>query len=306
MKADEKLRIRDFIYLDVDRLKSIFSQVEEGLLVDISTTKAGQKEFEAAGTGKIPVLAELKGKGSLLWKNETTETRTLHDYMYYVLEEALLKKKAIIIFNDDFSPEDWDEGRVPKELADTSFFIARGQVLLNDYIYLSKILEEFNELGKFIGRCGTANIPSNLPKGVKKEAVRKVEQSVRMDDWLRKGLLKFVEVFYGERFLIKLLPFRNFVNIRLVGNLLLHYLRDNPRDIILKYGTAPVSEWVMFGQIAAIPPKDHTPFKLENFFGAEIDTALENVFGAFREIEKMALSISYPEIAVTPIAIYRE
>ncbi len=38
----------------------------------------------------------------------------------------------------------------------------------------------------------------------------------------------------------------------------------------------------------------------------DLEKGLETVFDALRDIEKSGLSISFPEIAVTPIAIYRQ
>jgi hypothetical protein len=72
-----------------------------------------------------------------------------------------------------------------------------------------------------------------------------------------------------------------------------------------KFGMAPNAEWTMFGQIAAVPEDGPQASPFEMYFSNEIEGALEKIFEAMRGINAL-LSVSYPEIAITPIAIYRE
>jgi len=75
---------------------------------------------------------------------------------------------------------------------------------------------------------------------------------------------------------------------------------------LYKYGTSPSSEWTLFAQIASIPEKGYHPFSIDGMTGSEIEVAMQTMFSALREIESTGLSVTYPEISVTPIAIYRE
>lgn len=43
-----------------------------------------------------------------------------------------------------------------------------------------------------------------------------------------------------------------------------------------------------------------------NMTGNQIENAFQQMFDEYRKIESMAQSVTYPEIAITPIAIYRE
>lgn len=61
----------------------------------------------------------------------------------------------------------------------------------------------------------------------------------------------------------------------------------------------------MFAQVSAIPPQillESQPATI----GSAIDLAVQNVFSAFRGFEQLAQSIVFPEIAITPIAVYRD
>jgi len=100
-------------------------------------------------------------------------------------------------------------------------------------------------------------------------------------------------------------PFDADRSFRLVGNLNPELLRDNIDSITYKYGTSPSTPWTMFGQVAAIPADaGWQPMSLVG--GAAIEGAFHNLFDQMRQIEVMAQSVVYPEVSVTPIALYRE
>ncbi|MCY9304152.1 hypothetical protein [Bacillus spizizenii] len=61
----------------------------------------------------------------------------------------------------------------------------------------------------------------------------------------------------------------------------------------------------MFAQIASIPTNDQKEIDI-SFNQNDLENGMQTVFDALRDIEKVGLSISFPEIAVTPIAIYRQ
>ena len=100
------------------------------------------------------------------------------------------------------------------------------------------------------------------------------------------------------------MPSGETIDFPLVGNLNKEYLRDDISSIIYKYSTAPASEWTIFGQVASIPPKKRNMPQITT--GSDIEIALHDLFNAYRDIEVSAQSVVYPEIAITPIAIYRE
>ena len=112
-------------------------------------------------------------------------------------------------------------------------------------------------------------------------------------------------MFYQDRVVIKIIPYEEYPDFRLVGNIDKTYLRDDIESIIYKYGTAPVSDWTIFGQIASVPPENSSD-QMFNVTGNQIENAFQQMFDAYRKIENMAQSVTYPEIAITPIAIYRE
>ena len=305
--AGDNLRIRDFIYLDVERVKSIFSQIEEGLLLETAEAREFEKGGDAGADIAIPMIGEVGGKWQVIWSRQHTETRTLHDHIYNYTEERLRQaEKVLVIAKDVAGSRDTLVGPQRDSVPPTAFVLVKGQAVLNNYVYLERVMGNFNQLAEFIGSAAEHEDIERLPRGQQKEALAKAKAKLRIPEWQLKGLLNFIEVFYKGRLILKLVPFPDDPNIRVVCNLDTGCLRDDAESILFKYGTAPVAAWTLFGQIASVPPEGYKPFSLKDVLGGQIDQALEKTFESLRGMEQMALSVGYPEIAVTPVAVYRE
>jgi len=299
------LKIRDFIYLDTERLKSIIAQIEQGLINISTQLKSNNKEVMAKAGGSLLGLLEAAGGAKYVWQNQATETRTLHDNIYNKVENALTSNDLLITIPGNIKMESIDSG-FESMVSNTSFILAKGKVIINDFTRMRLMLEKFNGLGKFIAQCGVSSLPINTPEHLKNQALKKARDKMTLDKSMIEGFKLFFDLFYKDRVVIKMITFEDYPDFRLVGNLKADFLRENISSIIYKYGTAPVSEWTIFAQVASIPPKDMS--KIENEIGgADIGIALQQMFNAFREVELLAQSsVVHPEIAITPIAIYRE
>ena len=101
-ESNSEARIRDFIYLDVEKVKSLLAQMQEGLLTGRSAETGTRKAVEARTGVKLPMLADIGGTGQYIWTNQETETKTLHDHIYNEAESALSGLKRLIRFPEDF------------------------------------------------------------------------------------------------------------------------------------------------------------------------------------------------------------
>lgn len=300
------LKIRDFIYLDIERLKSIIAQIEQGLINISTQLKSNNKEVMAKAEGSLFGLLKAAGGAKYVWENQATETKTLHDNIYNKVENALISNDLLITIPGNIQMESIIDSGFESMASNTSFILAKGKVVINDFIRMRLMLEKFNDLGKFIAQCSVSSLPINTPKHHKNQALKKAQDKITLDKSMIEGFKTFFDLFYKDRVVIKMLPFEDYPDFRLVGNLKSDFLRENISSIIYKYGKAPISEWTIFAQVASIPPKDRS--KIENkISGTDIEVALQQMFNAFQEVELLAQSeVVYPEIAITPIAIYRE
>lgn len=296
-----KVTIRDFIYLDVERLKSIIAQAEEGLAESaLATTGRSQ---EAIGTIEGGILGFLKGSSevSALWRKEVSETRSLHDYIYNRAEAALLGRELLARLPEDTAPYHQPQSS-RSALSETTFFLATGRVVLNDFSHSRLILDNYNAIAKFLAIAKGQQLP---PGKDRRDVVKTVEQQIKLAPEFVKGFDVIFDTFYRGRIVLKLVPFENDTSFRLVGNLNPAFLRDDIDSITYKYGTSPASPWTMFGQVAAIPAEGGgEPMSLLG--GAEIEAGFQTLFDSMRQIEIAAQSVVFPEVSVTPIAVYRQ
>ncbi|WP_297898434.1 DUF6414 family protein [Methanobrevibacter sp.] len=261
MKKD----IREFIYLDIERLKSIFSQVEEGLLERETKTKGNDTQLSGeVGTGKVLEFLGLDAKGAvdLLMKNQETETRTLHDHMYNYIEKKLIEEELIIKIHESEDIEKyWKKGKLNEKLDDKSFILVKGKVKIEDYNNFIKMTKNINELQTALGVITSPNMP---PLDYKIKQWDVIEQQMEINGKLLnksylKGLLFVLENFYRNRITIKSMPFSKNVDLNFIGNININFLRESIESIIFKYGLSPVSEWYVFGQISTIFPENYDP-----------------------------------------------
>ncbi len=298
-------RIRDFIYIDIDRVKSIISQFEEGL-IDQTQILSGNSEGSALrGEGGFSGFFKAAANSEFKFHRQLSETKSLHDYIYNKVESLLLNEKQLLEIPNEKSVIYSSDLR--ETIGNSSFILTKGRVTINDFRQLKMFLDNFDDFAKFIARCSVSTQKKNSTKSEQKIACDKITTEFQrsLDKDFRNGLIQLIDMFYQNRIIIKVIPYKEYPDFRFVGNIDKAYLRDDIESIIYKYGTAPVSDWTIFGQVASVTPVNR-PNEIFNMTGNQIENAFQQMFDAYRKIENMAQSVTYPEIAITPIAIYRE
>lgn len=123
--------IRNFIYLDNDKLNSLYSQVFEGVAEAIIESYFGESQNKEEQKGLGKTLEEKVGEVSGISTN-----KILHDHMYNKFEEKI--KDKIIFCNGIYNEF---------LIKPNSIIKVRGRTRIEDYARLSSFLEEFNDLG---------------------------------------------------------------------------------------------------------------------------------------------------------------
>jgi hypothetical protein len=313
--AHDTLRVRDFIYLDVDRLKSILAQIDKGYIEQQASTRAQAKTGSAGAEAAIPGLVKLGGTGQLVWSQQATETRTLHDHIYAYVEERLKSERLILDLNERLDEASWLDPDARATVASTAYVLVRGRMVFNDLERMRTVLREVNDIVRLVAKVSlpeTPQLPEPLNRAQRRQELRsapRVSGSAQpevISSDLQELLEKIFHTLMPARYVAKVFPFPSQPEARITASLdQTQWLRESPNGIIYKFGTAPSQQWTLFGQVASIPepvPDDSGPVWS---LGGSLDVALAQVFRGMRELDRMAGSVSYPEIAVTPIAIYR-
>lgn len=142
-------------------------------------------------------------------------------------------------------------------------------------------------------------------KNIVKNEIQKSINAAKIDEGMVKNLVQILEIFFKDRVALRVIPFRDDSSIRVVGPLIRTCLRDSLDDIRFKFGSHPEADWTVFGQIAAVPVLESSRKLPDLAFASDFEAAIQAMFASLNFIEAFS-QVAYPEIAITPIAIYRE
>jgi hypothetical protein len=306
LEGDTMTNVRDFIYLDVDRLKSALSQMDQGLLETVSKAGSRTKQLGGSAGAKIATIVGLTGNAECLWTNEQTETRTLHDHIYNLVEDALTESEMLFRIPGTVTTDEIESLALHERLEETTFVLVSGHVIINEFAKMREFMDRFNEIGRFLAYCSVDDAT-----GISKnERDRKMKSEIQANNLaLSKefisGLGVVFDVFYRDRIVIKIRPLEQSPVGTFAGVLRPEFLREPIGTIVYKYGPAPATPWRMLAQVASIP-REGQEITVPPKTGGEIEQSMMTVFDSMKEVQAQVQSVSFPEIAVTPIALYRE
>ena len=128
---------RDFIYLDTDRIQSIISQLNEGLLTEIMSGKNTEMSAKVGFLSQlIPVSASINAKRV----SDIKENKVLHDYSFNLALESL-KEESLLLDVNEFNREEFP---VP----DSAFISVSGTMKMLDYNTIRHLAENEKKLIK--------------------------------------------------------------------------------------------------------------------------------------------------------------
>lgn len=299
-----EIQLKDFIYLDIDRIKSFVAQLYEGVPEEFEEISGKEK----GGTGEAGVdilgLIKVGGGGSILYQKSTTETKSVHRYLYTLFEQKLMKLDKLIKIDANFPTEQWK----PDRFKDGEFVLINGKVQITNY---RSVISSIQMIPRLI-EIGTDFQKQALKqKLINKEiSQQEYDRQLRIDvpAFNKKDVEKIAELlekFYSDSSRVKVFPFKEDDNRRFVGNTVYEYFTTSPSanqsiNQVLLSG----ANWYVMGLVnkpeSAAPTPDTSISK-----GQNLEDALEQVVFSLQAITKYTMSIEFPAISLLPVAIYR-
>lgn len=271
---------RDFIYLDIHRVQSIISQPQRGLLNEVMEGKTEQTSGKMQmAVNLLAMMLPVSASGSVEHGRDTSisESRVLHDYAFEAARRSL-EDEGLLLEDDGLDRDD-----VPE----TGFVLVRGSARITDYRTLEKIAANFDKVDKVF--------PSKKGKGPGMGKQMK-EMNTMIDSYFKDSIRVKITNPQGCEF---------------IGPLAREHLREDIRDLIYKYSSAPEGEWVMLADIARVPgPEDSEEEaimeRMEEVGEGSVSSQMGKALGMLNGFQELFGSVSYLEVAVSPIAVYRE
>ena len=323
--------IRDFIYVDVERLYSLYSQVFEGVADQIV-----QSYMDASSTTDTQKGALLKGgsiEAQVAEASRRTESKFLHDHMYNLFEAKI---QDAILESPEIDPYNFRE-----VLGQTFMIKVRGAAEIEDYNRLNLFLEKFNDIGEAIayggviseevgeaisnledtvGQISDRNKRAKAKDRVGKHTDKRIlarqrakELGMHQDEQSLKNLNMFTDLFNREGFDVTIVPEGDAENVAFRGAIDKRWLRMQPELLRSLYGGYVESKWTMVGQVTHLPgvqlPKLGAGQAIinEEDPNPSMRDPYRNVFRSARVFERMFFeSKERVEVVICPLAIYRE
>lgn len=285
---------RDFIYLDTDRVQSVIAQLQEGLLEQV--IKGGTKETSGdvgLTASLISMLLPVGFSASVGRSNASSleQSKVLHDYAFDMALASLREQGYLI--EDDLHP-------VPE----SGFVLVEGSARIFDYETLNNAAENWDALEAFFDPPASGAAKKNRKKDPKNKIIK--ESKTVLDTFFKDAIRVRITGARGSDF---------------IGPLARVHLREDIQSLIFKHGSRPRGEWTMLAEITRPPPltqEEMTPEDLMQGLIGEAETApredvQEEMSDVFNDVVDMMNAFqefigspSPSDVAVSPVAIYRE
>lgn len=338
--------IKDLIYFDYDKAKSLNSQLKGGIVSEL--TRAMEEEGAVSSEFGFDIKV-LKGKVGGTDKEKTLRTEKIELYheLLNEIEKTLSEKNILTNINEEFEKSGNSFNDFLKTVPDFTYIKSTGWSSFEDFERFKRIMTNFNEIQRLIFASALENNPeiiqlkeqiNDLRKEIKSstkpnktaelkklqaieknfdKTIEKESGAVFLDEIFIDRVETFLNTFSPNRLNFRLAPFDVFNDFQILANLKSEYLVNGDFEkVIFTYGSRPNVKLSVFGIVTSCPQKEDIRVDLnDEYLGyaddeladeAAFEKAFRRVFSSFEEFEKFFFVPTFPKISVSPIAIYRE
>jgi hypothetical protein len=303
--------VKDFIYLDVERIRSFVAQASGGLPSERRSESQHDIGGKASGKGKVPLLLEGEAEVDYHHFSVRSETKSLHDHLFYEFYAATLEKGKppnVLRFPDQKCPTAWEEG----QFSDGAFVIAKGVFRIMDYKFaaasIQSLPKNYETLVKLFATLKRSyGSKPTTPQEIAEEQRQQAERQ-KITDMVKnmpiKDLVNLTEQFYGDVVRVKVFPFEDSQDHLFVGTAHKELFRYTSMELTNWYGPIIDAGWSCVLQINK--GVEHAPGEVTGPTGNAFDDKFETVLDIFTGLTAYLQRVRFPAVSVTPLAIYRD
>lgn len=268
--AESLSHLKDFLYLDFERVRSFVAQFYNGL--PETRTLNGNRSEDIGTTLGFEAIA--KSGAKVLTEKGVAETQSLHLALYDIFEKEADRQHFICCQNL--------EGPLIK---------VKCQIRLIDYYEMSKKVELFARLMPFINKLQSANSQYTKVQ-IREQKQTEKKQTQQFEDISKIINMIFGSELYGVGYIKGNPKFRarlqkDFLQLRSSG------LLGSSEDVLSE-------EWTVVGMVIQKQKKPEEDQSLD-----PVAKAIQDVDSAFDNIRQQ-LQFSNTAAEIIPVAIYRE
>jgi hypothetical protein len=264
--------LRDFIYLDHERVRSVAAQL---------------------GVGAPPAQT-------------LAADRAARERLFLDVEPALLGRAGSASIGRDFDFARW----TPEAFADGQFVRVTGSVRLLDYAWLAMALGGLPAVLKKMSKIELAAFKNSeegrrMTKGaIQQKSLENQAAIAKIEEFKMDELSDVVRGLYPGVVRVKVRPRpAEHPQHVLVASAYADYFYDSPAALTQKYGVEVDAGWAVVGQLnVPTPAPPPQPVRVGN----QMEDAFEQMALLMNNAFRVAAAPAFPALSLTPIAIYRQ
>lgn len=314
-----KEMIRNFIYLDEDKMYSLSSQLFEGVTEYVLNESYSEKEEHETQKGPV-------GSGRVIGdilrnKERNTEKKFLNDYSYTIFEKKLIDEGKVLTNETLHSCVGDGEN-------DKFFIKIKSTAIFNDMNSIVHTMKNFNKIGQALTRVTTFEEVEKLQARLRElNEVKPLDGSskkekIALEARLKKladidGMAKSVGMQKDQKFLDDLsfmlsYGFQDQLEVQLdvddfivTSNLNREHLRESEELVVRRYSRKTEIKFTLFGIITQCNSEriEDIPDAVK---GSTLKEALMTLVAHLTKMESSFIGRLPNEIIVEPIALYTE
>lgn len=274
------MALRDFIYIDKNRMYSLYSQLFEGVVESLVKSVSYASEEQKT---------ERKLEETIIDASVKVQNVVLFDHIYNTLEEKIAPNLLVI-----------DETTTKEDIKPTSIIKVTGYVTIEDYEHLSYLMDNFNDIG-----LALANIQLRSKKEDEKQTNNSVEKyakenGLKLDQKFTSSIVKIIENLHGKSMELLIENDSESLDVGFRALLDQEFLRFSPNILRNLYGYKPCMKWTMVGEVTDISYISETHQEKNKTVFTEMFKHLNDADHSFSQ----ATEDSSETIRVAPIAVY--
>lgn len=284
----------DFLYVDLPKVISLYSQLTGGVIESRETTHEHGKTADNKRAYDFKVFRHDAG-GTANDRSGTKELVKPHHAVLADLEVELIRQGYLMDLNAGGTSRSLRDPSVRKLLEGTLCVKVTGRAVIEDYERMKEISKDFPEITKLINRSIESSIKDspayknvdaelqNLSADLKLErdrnararkeeklqqlrkelaqAVNSVAKVGAVEQWVLDGFRTWVDAFISGIINLRVYPSIQHPDEQVFGHLKREYFEDaNTSSFHFTYGTVPTEPLSMIGIVTGIPTESADPF----------------------------------------------
>lgn len=309
------MELRIFLYLDQEKIISLYSQLFDGFIESIEDRKTEssidqEKQKGQVGSGREMLISDENLKTKI-------ERKILNDHVFTLVENRLKEKNRLLeITNEQVITKE----EISNVLTPLQFIKVKGEATFFDSEALISLLDNFNDLGEamafletFSPELGTSTLNFDGKKpynssGKKNNFNEKIknyakEKNYHLDNQFLISLKKMISEAYKNSLELSI----NIGDFNYTAALNRSCLRDDENLLIGRLARKTEAQITLFGIVTQIQNSSNDfnfEFDFEN--GLPLRSILKTLVSPVTELEKVFSGKTNNEIIILPLAIYIE